>query len=52
MSEFLGGILVSFLALCVAGLVWTTSASTIAMDCRTVGVFYVGEKVYECKERK
>ena len=28
---------------------WMASASQIGWECRNMGTFYVGEKVYECK---
>ena len=28
---------------------WITSASTIGWECRNMNLFYVGDKVYECK---
>jgi hypothetical protein len=28
---------------------WMISASTTGWECRNLGMFYVGEKVYECK---
>ncbi len=43
---------------CVSALVvtfafgWMVSASTIGWECRNVGLFYVGEKVYECKSKE
>lgn len=41
----------AFILVCIG---WMTSASTIGWECRNTGMFYVGEKVYECavKEKK
>ena len=30
---------------------YTESASTIAKECKKLGAFYVGQTVYECKEK-
>jgi hypothetical protein len=28
---------------------WVGAHNTVARECRSIGAFYVGEKVYECK---
>ena len=31
---------------------WSFAHSTVAVECNRLGSFYVGEKVFECKEKK
>jgi hypothetical protein len=38
--------------LAVAGLIWTVSATTIANECEKMGVFYVGDRVFECHRKE
>lgn len=33
-------------------LFWEASASTIGRECQKMGMFYVGDTVYECKVKK
>lgn len=45
---FIGAVSVSVLAFTfVFG--WMASSSTTGWECRNLGLFYVGEKVYECR---
>ena len=36
-------------AVCIFVLGWIFSASEIGRECRIIGTFYFGDKVYECK---
>jgi hypothetical protein len=31
---------------------WVMAHTTVKHECQKLGAFYVGEKVYECKEKK
>jgi hypothetical protein len=48
---FIGAISVA-VAVCVFAFGWMVSASTIGWECRNMGAFYVGEKVYDCKPKE
>jgi len=39
-------------AIIIAGLFWIASASMIAHECKKMGMFYVGDTVYECKVKQ
>lgn len=39
-------------AVFIAVLFWVFSASTIARECKLMGMFYVGDTVYECKVKQ
>ncbi len=41
---------VALVLACFAGWVWAHNA--VATECNKLGSFYVGSKVYECKEKK
>lgn len=49
MSDVIGGFLtaVFFAFLCWAG--WVHAHNTVAYKCDKLGIFYVNEKIYECK---
>jgi hypothetical protein len=36
-------------AVCIFIFGWILSASTIGRECRIMGMFYFGDKVYDCK---
>lgn len=40
------------IAMFIAVLFWSSSASTIARECKLMGMFYVGDTVYECKVKQ
>ncbi len=45
-------------AVCVVALLvavlggWVGAHTTVATECSKLGSFYVGDKIYECKEKK
>ena len=49
MDSWIGGMLSALIlgSTTLAG--WIGAHSTVAHECRSVGVFYVGDKIYECK---
>jgi hypothetical protein len=49
MSDGFLHLLGTFTLLAVAGLIWVISAATIANECEKMGMFYVGDRVFECK---
>jgi hypothetical protein len=49
MSDGFLHLLSTFILLAVAGLIWVVSATTIANECEKMGMFYVGDRVFECK---
>lgn len=52
LEDVVGTLFLLFLvALFVIGS-WTASAHTIGTECRTIGVFSVEGRIFECKERK
>ena len=52
MDNFLSTILLCILtAICAAVMGWTAAHNTVAKECSTLGGFYVGESVFECKEK-
>ena len=42
----------SVIAVLIAILFWVFSASQIARECKMMGMFYVGDTVYECKVKQ
>lgn len=38
--------------LAVFALGWIFAHTTVATECERLGAFYVGQKVFECKEKK
>jgi hypothetical protein len=47
---FYGVVCVCALLLAYAG-GWIVAHGTISWECHNVGTFYVGEKVFDCKEK-
>jgi len=53
METFLGGVLIAIVAFAVGhSFGWSGAHSTVATECERLGAFYVGQKTFECKERK
>ena len=52
MNDWVVGAMHVALAVFIFLLGWMVSAGTIGWECRNVGMFYVGEKVYECKVKE
>lgn len=49
----INGIFTWFFGFAVGALLsWTHAHQTVATECQRLGSFYVGEKTYECKEKK
>lgn len=49
MNDWFIGAIHIFALVFVFSLGWIVSASTIGDECKKLNMFYVGEKVYECK---
>jgi hypothetical protein len=49
MSDGFLHLLITSILLAVAGLIWGVSATTVANECEKMGMFYVGDRVFECK---
>jgi hypothetical protein len=45
----INGFIASFVLACTFGLGWVTAHGTIAYECETLGGFYTGKTVFECK---
>jgi hypothetical protein len=45
----INGILYSSLALLIFSFGWVGSATTISIECKKLGAFYVGSNVYTCE---
>jgi len=43
------GLSLSALIILLFSFGWVMSASSIAMECRKLGSFYVGDKIYKCE---
>lgn len=39
-------------AICFYKIGWLSAHQTVATECKTLGKFYVGDEVFECKEVK
>ena len=52
MDDWFGGAVTVIAAVFIFFVGWMSSASTIGQECKNMGVFYVGEKVYECKYKE
>jgi hypothetical protein len=49
MNDWFVGVLHITVAIFVFCFGWLSSASTIGWECSNMNLFYVGNKVYECK---
>lgn len=49
MSDYILLALFSFMLGCLGG--WADAHSTVSSECDKLGAFYVGPKIYECKEK-
>ena len=49
MSDYVLLALISFAFGCVGG--WIDAHGTVSSECDKLGAFYVGSKIYECKEK-
>ena len=38
--------------LALIGLIWSMAHATVAHECETLGAFYIGDQVFECKRKK
>jgi len=46
------GLALSALIILLFSFGWVVSASSIAMECRKLGTFYVSDKIYKCELQK
>ena len=49
MSDYILLALCCFAVGCIGG--WADAHSTVSSECDKLGSFYVGSKIYECKEK-
>jgi hypothetical protein len=52
MNDWKLGAATTIFAFVVFGLGWIFSASTIAYECKKIGVFYVGELIFQCNPKE
>lgn len=51
MTDAIIGVLGMILLILLSVVVWATAHTVVAKECERLGAFYVGAKVYDCKER-
>jgi hypothetical protein len=51
MSDWFTNCVTTALTVIFSAVIWTVAHKTIADECRKLGAFYVGETVFECKEK-
>ena len=42
-------VMTTVLVFSLTSLIWSMAHRTVAHECETLGAFYIGNKVYECK---
>jgi hypothetical protein len=52
MNGFLVGVVCAVVLGAAFAFGWVASASTISWECRKIGVFHVGDKVFTCEPKE
>ena len=52
MRYLLASVMTTALVLALTGLIWSMAHATVAHECETLGAFYIGDQVYECKRKQ
>ena len=45
-------VMTTAVVLSLTALIWAIAHLTVAHECETLGAFYIGNKVYECKRKQ
>lgn len=52
MTDYIETAAAIVIILAIFSLGWLLAHSTVATECERLGSFYVGQKVFDCKEKK